>query len=181
MSQIHILGASGSGTTTLGAALAKRLGAPHANADSFFWEPTNPPFTTRRPPEERLALLLQQLPATGRWVFSGSAIKWAKPLEAFFDLIVFLQLDPDLRMQRLQRREYKRYCSRIMPGGDMATASATFLEWAASYDNAGLEQRSLIAHEAWLAAQAAPVLRLNSMAAVSELVATVLARLCELR
>jgi adenylate kinase family enzyme len=45
MARIHILGASGSGTTTLGAALADRLGHPHVDADSLFWLPTDPPFT----------------------------------------------------------------------------------------------------------------------------------------
>ena len=57
MARIHILGASGSGTSTLGSALARRLGVPHANSDSFYWLPTDPPYTTPRPAEERQALL----------------------------------------------------------------------------------------------------------------------------
>jgi hypothetical protein len=94
MPRIHILGASGSGTTTLGEALARRLGLHHADTDTFFWMPTDPPYTTRRPPDDRLALLLRQLPTAGHWVLSGSALKWATSLEPFYELIVFLQLDP---------------------------------------------------------------------------------------
>ena len=43
-------------------------------------------------------MLLRLAPVTGQWVLSGSALKWATPIEPFYDLIVFLQLDPALRM-----------------------------------------------------------------------------------
>jgi len=54
---VHIVGASSSGTTTLGAALAERLGGAHLDTDRYFWEPTDPPFTTRREPQARVALM----------------------------------------------------------------------------------------------------------------------------
>jgi adenylate kinase family enzyme len=126
MARIHIPGASGSGTTTLGIALADRLGATHVDADALFWLPTEPPFTTRRSAANRLALLLQSLPVTGQWVFSGSATKWAAPVEPYYDLIVFLLLDPAKRMARLRRREAQRYGTRIAPGRDMADVSTAF-------------------------------------------------------
>jgi adenylate kinase family enzyme len=162
MPRIHVLGASGSGSTTLGEAVATRLGIPHADADHFFWMPTDPPFATRRPRLERLALLTQELPAYADWVFSGSAISWATVLEPTYDLIVFLRLDPTVRMARLRYRETARYGARIERGGDMAIASAAFFQWARDYDTAGPAQRSLAAHEAWLDGQAAKVLRLDS-------------------
>ena len=70
------------------------------------------------------------LPIDGQWVFSGSAPGWATRLEPFYDLVVFLRLDPAVRMERLRRREAARYGRRIEPGGDMAAASADFLKWA---------------------------------------------------
>ena len=173
MPRIHILGASGSGTSTLGAALAARLGHPHVDADALFWMTTDPPFTTRRPAEERHALLLQSLPITGQWVFSGSALKWAASLEPVYDLIVFLRLAPSERMERLRRRQVMRYGARIEAGGDMAAATADFLRWAEAYDSAGPEQRSLVLHKEWLASQTAPVLRLSSSASVEDLVTSV--------
>ena len=174
MARIHIVGASGSGTTTLGAALAARLDHPHIDSDTIFWRPTDPPFTTRRSVEGRAALVTELLPVAGQWVFSGSAVGWAGPIEPFYDLIVFLKLDPSVRMERIRRREGTRYGARIQPGGDMAEASAAFLDWAAAYDTAGLEQRSLAKHEEWLATQTAPMLRLDSALSVEELVAAVL-------
>jgi adenylate kinase family enzyme len=174
MPRIHVFGASGCGSTTLGEAMARRLAVPHADADQFFWLPTDPPFTTRRPRAERLALLTQAFPVDGNWVFSGSAIGWATALEPAYDWIVFLRLDPALRMARLRQRESARYGARIEPGGDMATASAAFFQWAAAYDTAGLAQRSLAAHEAWLAWQTAHVLRLDSELPIDALVEAVM-------
>lgn len=164
MPRIHIFGASGSGTTTLGAEMARLLDVPHLDTDAVFWLPTDPPFTAPRPLPDRLALLQERLPPTGDWVLSGSAISWATPLEPLYDLIVYLHLDPATRMDRLRRRERARYGQRIELGGDMAATSAAFLAWAAAYDTAGPEQRSRAAHEAWLAVQVAPVLRLDSLA-----------------
>src|SRR5688572_26044119 len=100
MARVQILGASGSGTTTLGTALAHRLGHPHVDADSLFWLPTDPPFTTKRPRGKRQAMLLRLLPVAGQWVFSGSVPEWAKPIEPSYDLVVFLWLDPAVRRER---------------------------------------------------------------------------------
>jgi hypothetical protein len=175
MPRVHILGASGSGTSTLGAALARRLGVSHTDADSLYWVPTDPPYTTPRRAEDRQALLLRTLPAGGQWVFSGAATKWAAPLEPHYDLVVFLRLDPAVRMVRLRRREAARFGARILPGGDMAAISASFFAWTEAYDTAGSSQRGLVTHEAWLADQPAPVLRLDSLAPVDDLVGSVLA------
>lgn len=181
MARLYILGASGSGTSTLGDALARRLRITHTDSDSLYWLPTDPPFTTPRPIEERQALLRYRLPETGRWVFSGAATRWAASLEAHYQLVVFLRLDSQIRMQRLRQREAKRWGARIQPGGDMAARTAAFIAWAESYDTAGSLRLGLMTHEAWLADQPAPVLRLDSQAPVQELVADVLDRLESLR
>src|ERR1700733_6916544 len=120
MPRIHILGASGSGTSTLGSALARRLEVSHTDADSLYCVPTDPPYTAPRTTDDRQALLLRTLPINGNWVFSGAATKWAAPLEPHYDLVVFLRLDPAIRMDRLRRREATRWGVRIRPGGDMA-------------------------------------------------------------
>lgn len=174
MVRIHIMGASGSGTTSLGRALAKKLGIRHLDTDDIYWMPTDPPFATPRALDERVAMLVERAPADAGWVLSGSALKWAMVVEPFYDLIVFLRLDPAIRMSRIARREMERYGDRIAPGGDMADRSRAFLEWAESYDTAGPERRSLSAHEAWLSSQDAPVLRLDSVRPVDDLLDQVL-------
>ena len=74
--RIHILGASGSGTTTLGRALAAPLQCPHFDTDDYFWVPTDPPYTPQRERTERAQLLMDDLTAQDAWVVSGSLCGW---------------------------------------------------------------------------------------------------------
>jgi adenylate kinase family enzyme len=60
--RVHILGASGAGTTTLAQALAARLGSPHYDVDDYFWLPSDPPFQHIRV-EKRRQVLLEELEA----------------------------------------------------------------------------------------------------------------------
>lgn len=48
---IHIYGASGSGTSTLGRYLAEQFQYAFLDSDDYFWLPTDPKFTTKRPIE----------------------------------------------------------------------------------------------------------------------------------
>jgi adenylate kinase family enzyme len=150
LKHIHILGASGSGTTTLGRALAERLNYPHFDTDDYFWVPTDPPFTTQRERTARQHLLMNDLLAREQWVLSGSLCGWGDVAIPLFELVVFLGIPHDLRMARLRRREYERFGERIMPGGDMYEQSQAFLPWAASYDEGGVDIRSRRLHEQWL-------------------------------
>lgn len=137
MTRIHILGASGAGTSTLGAAVAAAMAVPHLDADSYYWQPTDPPFTSPHRREVRLALLMQAMADKADWVLSGSALGWAQPLERLYELIVYVRLDPVIRMARLREREHRRYGQRIESGGDMNAASVEFLAWAAALRHRG--------------------------------------------
>ena len=170
MVHIHITGASGSGTTSLGRVLAEEMNVLHLDADGFFWLPTEPPYATPRNRGERIDLLLKSARPELSWILSGSALTWGAKVEPLFDLVVFLRIDPQLRMERLRQREMARSGARIQAGGDMVAKHKEFMDWAARYDTAGPEQRSLVAHEQWLAMQACPVLRLDSSHPIADLV-----------
>lgn len=149
--RVHILGASGSGTSTLGRALARCLGAAHLDTDDFYWAPSDVPFTVKRSVEERLELLGQSIGERERWVLSGSLCSWGDPLIPLFTHVVFLYVPWDVRRIRLTNRERLRYGEdALMPGGRMHEVSRAFLDWASRYDHAGLEQRSYATHDSWL-------------------------------
>ena len=70
---IHIFGASGSGTTTLGRALAADMSLVHMDTDDYYWLPTDPKFTTKRPIEDRLSHMQADINAAEKGVvISGS-------------------------------------------------------------------------------------------------------------
>ena len=163
------MGASGSGTTSLAAAIAARHGHCYLDTDDFYWLPTDPPYRATRPREPRLALLRDALAASPRWVLSGSLCGWGDPLIPEFELVVFLVVASATRLARLRAREIARYgLDAIVPGGARHQASVEFLDWCAGYDAGGLATRSRALHEAWLAALPGPVLRLEGDRSVDE-------------
>jgi adenylate kinase family enzyme len=175
VARLHILGASGAGTTTLGGALARRLGAAHLDTDDFFWLLTDPPFEAIRPRPERQALLGEALARHPSWVLSGSLCGWGDVFVPCFERVVFLWLAPDIRLARLVAREQARYgAAAIAPGGPRHAKSEAFLAWAARYDDGGPEERTRALHEGWLAALPCPVLRLTTPATVEAHVAEVM-------
>jgi adenylate kinase family enzyme len=149
--RIHITGGSGTGTTTLAAALAQELSLHHADADNYYWLPTSPPFKEKRNANDRIALLSEALQTEPGVVVSGSVCGWGSEVEDAFDLVVFLYLPAALRVERLRRREIARY----------GAADLAFLQWASQYDEGPSEGRSLAKHITWLAQRTCPVLRLD--------------------
>ena len=149
--RIHILGASGSGTTTLGSALAACLGCPHLDTDEYFWLPTDPPFQQARSRTDRQALLGAALARHEGWVLSGSLCGWGNLFMPLFDIVVFLWVPPAVRLARLAARERRRFGeAALAPGGAMHAPYTAFMAWAAAYDDGGLELRSRRLHEQWL-------------------------------
>jgi len=173
--RIHVFGASGSGTTTLGAAVASALGARFLDTDAYYWVATDPPFTTKRDPAERIAGIERDIAGHDAWVLAGSLCSWGDPLLPRFTLAVFLVLDPEARMARLIARERARYGQRILPGGDMHAQHVAFVEWARSYEHARAPVRSLALHERWSAQLPCRVLRLDPSRPVDALCEAVVA------
>lgn len=174
--KIHVTGASGTGVSTLGRELGAALGVPVLDTDDFYWQPTDPRFTEKRPIGERVRLI-RAAQGNGGWVLAGSLCGWGDPTLTEVDLIVFLTLPVDERISRLRGRECRDFGARIEPGGDMEVIHAAFLDWAAQYDDPHFTGRSRTLHEVWLLEQGAPVLRLDGPAPLDAMVQKVLAAL----
>jgi len=162
--RILVTGASGSGTSTLGRAVAAALDAAFVDADDLFWLPTAPPFQIKRDAADRAALLRGHLLANASLVVSGSIYGWGIELEDAFDLIVFLQAPAEVRVARLRERELRL----------LGRVDEAFIAWAAQYDAGDLPGRSLARHLAWLEGRWCPVLRLSGTEEVEALRSSVL-------
>ncbi len=144
---IHIFGASGSGTTTFGKKICEELGYILMDADNYFWIPTEPPFTHKRPKKERIELMKNDINKSENVVISGSLTDWGDELIPYFTLAIRIEMKQSIRIERLVNREKERYGSRIELGGDMYQQHIDFVEWAKSYDNGGMDIRSKAMHD----------------------------------
>lgn len=171
--RIHILGASGSGTSTLGQHLSRRLDIPYFDSDDYYWKKTDPPFVEKNSIVDRHRILLPELKSRESWVLSGSMDSWSEPFVPLFSLVVFLYVPAEVRIERLHKREDQRHGARIRPGGDMHQAHVDFIAWANQYDQGILAGRNIERHKKWLAGLTCPVLEIDGLNPTKKMAETV--------
>lgn len=171
--RIYITGASCAGVTTLGRTLASLLSLRPLDVDDFYWLPTNPPFTTKRPPDERVALIQQRF-GDGGWILTGSCMGWGDALINDADLIVFVATPTPVRLERLAAREKALFGDRIAPGGDMYEIHEAFRKWASQYDDPTFAGRNREWHERWMSQQTVPIVRVDGLNSTEEMAADVM-------
>lgn len=172
--RIHILGASGAGSSTLGQHLSEKLQVRHFDTDDYYWKKTDPPFTDKNEIPERHRLILSDMDGVESWILSGAMDSWGDPFVSQFTLVIFLYVPAELRLARIRKREIDRFGSRVMPGGDMHQKHIDFMEWAQQYDQGSQVGRNLKRHEEWLCKLTCPTLRLTGSMTAEELADAVL-------
>ena len=177
--KLHIFGASGSGVTTLGQALAQTLHCTYLDSDDFYWEPSPQPFTQRRPSALRNQQLLAALAHEADWILGGSIINWELALPTEFDLAVLLWVPPAVRLARLEAREHERYGAALLEPPRQQQLRE-FLAWAAGYDDNTARGRTLQAHEQWLRHLACPTLEIRDDTSVADRIQQITSALSKL-
>ncbi len=140
---IILLGANGSGKSTLGSELARAMNFAHFDVEDYYFYKTDVPYTALRPQEERNEMLLLDMKNHSSFVVSGDISGWSDEFLTMFDLAVFLTAPTDIRMKRIESREYARWGDRVYVGGDMYESQKRFREFAATRVVCLLEQRAL--------------------------------------
>lgn len=174
--RIYLMGAPGAGVSTLGRALAQRLGYSFFDTDDYYWFTSDPmPYRRKRNPDHRRALLRADLDRTERYVLAGSLSGWGELFSDRFDMVIYRWLPVELRLSRIRQRETERYgVALLQPGGELHTVFQKFLTWAAEYDARTTGARGRQAELEWLATCLCPTLRLESDEPVEQLVERVL-------
>jgi len=169
MKVIHIFGSSGSGTTTLAKAICERYGYHMIDIDDVFWEPSDPPFTIKRPEAVRIQLIEEQMQKHPKIVMSGAFVGWGDVFIPQLDLAVFLHLPLAIRLERIAKREKNRFGSRVEAGGDLYQQHLDFIEWVKMYDQGNETQRSKKQHQQWMKKLACPVIKIEQVLSIDEL------------
>ncbi|MBK8565428.1 MAG: AAA family ATPase [Saprospiraceae bacterium] len=177
--RIHIMGAPGAGTTSLGKALAKHIQCPHFDTDDVYWFTDDElPYRRKRNPDHRRQLLAERMATSENWVLSGSLCGWGDVFAPQFDLVVWLWLPAAVRIPRIEQRERQRYGNaRLEEGGDLHLVFEKFKTWAAECDVAGSGLRSKITELAWLEKMACAVLKIEEETEIEQLLDRVLSEL----
>lgn len=147
---IMILGSAGSGKTTLGRLAAQELEFIFVDIDEYIWrQDTDKPFTVMYSKEEKISRLMEAIAQTEHFVMAGSMNSFHEHFDPFFQLVVHLNADTNLRIERIHKRELALLGNRILEGGDMYEKHQQFLEDVAGYD-LGIGGVTLQNHQAWI-------------------------------
>jgi adenylate kinase family enzyme len=176
--RIHMTGASGSGVTTLGRALADRLASSHFDTDDFYWLPAMPPYGSERPFADRVRLMRELFLDRSDWVLSGALESWGAPIAPYVTRVVFVETPTEVRLQRSRAREARHFGDEaVKPAGWRYAACEDFIAWASHDEDGTREGRSRARHEAWLATLVCPVDRVDGTSDPTRLVSELVSRL----
>lgn len=163
------MGAAGAGSSTLGKTLAQNHHWSHFESDEYYWLPTNPPFREKRPIEERVTLLKNDLNQHENWVVSGVLCNWGAFIIPLLTHVIFVYADWPTRFSRIKQREHTLHGDRILPGGDMYEHHQAFIDWASKYDTEEPVSRTKQKHLDWLQKLICPVIKVNTQASLDQL------------
>lgn len=165
---IMIMGSSGAGKTTLGEWVANELGYRFVDIDEYIWrKDTVTPFSAMYPRTEKIDRLMKAISTCDHFVMAGSMDSFHEYFDPFFELVVHLHADTQVRLKRVRDRELDLFGERILKGGDMYVEHQKFLNDIVKYDF-GSGGCTLQQHELWIKSLKCKVVRLDGAHALEE-------------
>ena len=172
---ILMCGLNGVGKSTLGKALAERLGFHFIDNEDLYFPKTDPenPYAFGRSREEVEKLLFSEIAAHEDFVFTSVKGDYGDAARPFFRYAVCIEVPRELRLQRVKNRSLQRFGSRMLPGGDLYRQEAGFQDFVASRPEDSVLK--------WLEPLSCPVIRVDGTKPVEENVAFIVRWLDTLR
>ena len=142
--KIHIIGCSGSGKTYLANALAKKYNIPHFDLDDIQWDNNAEGYGTKRPHEERKAML-QEILNNNEWIIEGVYYAWVQQSFDEADIIYVLDMPKYLYKSRIILRTIKRKLGILKGKKETLKSVYNLLKWTETFQNKNLKEiRSIL-------------------------------------
>ena len=118
---ILICGLNGSGKSTVGKALARRIGYRFIDVEDLYFpkDDTNYKYSHPRGKEEVISVLNAMIEEDSRFVFAAVKGDYGEKLIESIDLAIVMDVPKEIRLKRVYDRSYEKYKDRILPGGDL--------------------------------------------------------------
>ncbi len=158
---IHIMGASGSGTSTIGEFLGKELDFEIIESDFYKWKQTIPEFQEMRPIEESNRLLLEKIKESKNLVITGSL--HSNPITfKYINLIVYLKCPTRVRIKRIKSRDVLKGRNSLEADDKVKENFLKFLDNAKNYNKIGMDMRSKASQKWVISSCNVPVINIRT-------------------
>ena len=168
---IQICGLNGCGKSTLGRALAERLGFHFIDNEDLYFSRTGPnePYTNPRSREEAEKLLMKEVQAHPNFVFAAVKGNYGDAILPMYNYVILLEVPREIRLQRVRDRAQQKFGSRIQPGGDLHNEEEAFFQMVASRQDDFVEK--------YLQRVTCPIIRVDGTKPVEENVESIICQI----
>ena len=152
---IIVCGLNGCGKSTLGKALAQKLGFHFIDIEDLYFTrtSTDTPYANPRSRSEVEKLLLSQVSKHENFVFSAIKGDYGEELQKYYQFAVVIEVPKEIRTQRVRNRSLQKFGSRILEGGDLHQTEKQFFRM--------VESRSEAFYAQWLQSLDCPIIRVD--------------------
>ncbi len=127
---IVVCGMNGCGKSTLGRALAEKLGFYFIDIEDLYFPKTDASYeyASPRTKEECERLLADMIQEHENFVFCAVKGDYGEDVVSRYRYAIFLEVPKEIRLQRVWDRSHQKFGERMLEGGDLYEKERVFLE-----------------------------------------------------
>lgn len=165
---IQICGLNGCGKSTLGKALAERLGFHFIDNENLYFSRANSdePYRNPKTRTEVESLLMEEVTRYPDFVFSAVKGDYGNDILQKYSYVVVMEVSPKIRAQRVRSRSFQKFGSRMLPGGDLYQQEEAFFRMADSRQDDTIDT--------WLQKVSCPIIRVDGTKPIADNVAYII-------
>ena len=127
-------GLNGCGKSTLGRALAQKIGFHFIDNEELFFtrNAADEPYQNPRSRAEVEKLLMEEVRKHGDFVLAAVRGDYGKEILPLYRYAVLMEVPKEIRMERIRNRSFQKFGSRMREGGELYEQEEAFFRTAAS-------------------------------------------------
>lgn len=159
---ILVCGLNGTGKSTLGKALARKLHYHFIDNEDLYFPKTdtNYIYASPRTREEVEKMLWSEIREHENFVFTSVKGDYGETIYPFFQYAILLEVPRDIRLQRVINRSFQKFGERMKMGGDLHEQEEKFFDFVKSRPENSVEE--------WAQSLKCPIIRIDGTKPVEE-------------
>ena len=131
---IQVCGLNGCGKSTLGRALAQKIGFHFIDNEELFFtrNAADEPYQNPRSRAEVEKLLMEEVRRHGDFVFAAVKGDYGGAILPLYRYAVLIEVPKEIRLRRVRDRSFQQFGGTMKPGGDLYESEEVFFQTAAA-------------------------------------------------